>query len=129
MPADAAGLVRFWKRGGNLGRGASRQGHAVLAGALPRVAVLPHLVVEHGHGAGQKLDRDRLALCRTGAGYDVARRYLWTHPARMAQLDRDAVGHPGTAAPVTGQPAAGALDPQPLSLSGSAEPCAGGTLE
>ncbi len=44
------------------------KGMPFLQRALPRVAVLPHAVVEHGHGAGQKLDRDRLALCRTGAG-------------------------------------------------------------
>ena len=30
---------------------------------LNRMAVLPHAVVEHGHGAGQ-VDRDRLALRR-----------------------------------------------------------------
>src|SRR6266446_3738831 len=93
------------------------------------MAILPHVTVEHGYGAGQELDCDRLALCRTGAGYDFARKYLRTHPARMAQLDRDVAGHHGTAAPATGQPAAGALDPQPLSLSRSAEPCAGGTVE
>src|SRR5712671_1493997 len=93
------------------------------------MAVLPHLAVEHGHGAGQELDRDRLALCRTGAGYGFARKYLRAHQTRMAHLDRDVVGHHGTAAPATGQPAAGALDPQPLSLSRSAEPCAGGTPE
>jgi phosphoenolpyruvate carboxylase len=43
-------------------------------------------------------------------------------------LDRDAAGHHGQSA-AAGQSAAGALDPQPLSLSRSAEPCAGGTAE
>src|SRR6266851_51339 len=62
MPADAAGLVRLRQRGRGLDGGASRQGHAVPERALSRVAVLPHAVVEHGHGAGQELDRDRLAL-------------------------------------------------------------------
>src|SRR5258708_17715816 len=93
------------------------------------MAVLPHFAIEHGHGAGQELDRDRLALCRTSAGYGLARKYLRAHPARMAHIDRDAVGHHGAGALVTGQPAAGALDPQPLSLSRSAEPCAGGIAE
>ena len=64
----------------DLDRGASRQGHAVPAGALSRMAVLPHAAVEHGHGAGQELDRDRLALCRTGAGRGVARKDLRAHP-------------------------------------------------
>ena len=35
------------------------------------MAVLPHAAVEHGHGAGQELDRDRLALRRTGAGREA----------------------------------------------------------
>ena len=74
MPADAAGLVRLWQRGRDLDRGASRAGHAVPAGALPRMAVLPHAAVEHGHGAGQELDRDRLALCRAGAGREPCAR-------------------------------------------------------
>ena len=55
-------------------------GHAVPAGAVSRVAVLPHAAVEHGHGAGEELDRDRLALCRTGAGRDAARKHLRAHP-------------------------------------------------
>ena len=71
MPADAAGMVRLRQRGRDLDRGASRPGHAVPEGALSRVAVLPHAVVEHGHGAGEEFDRDRLALCRTGAGCGV----------------------------------------------------------
>ncbi len=86
MPADAAGLVRLWQRGGDLDQGASRQGHGVPEGAVPRVAVLPHAAVEHGHGAGQELDRDRLALCRTGARCRPARKHLRAHPARMAVL-------------------------------------------
>ena len=67
VPADVAGLVRFRLGGRDLDRGTSGAGHAVPAGALPRMAVLPHAIVEHGHGAGQELDRDRLALCRAGA--------------------------------------------------------------
>ena len=129
MPADAAGLVRFWQRGGSLDRGASRQGHAVPEGALPRMAVLPHAVVEHGHGAGEKLDRDRLALRRTGAGRRLARGNFRPHPARMASLDRDAAGYHGAGAPAAGQSAAGTLDPQPLSLSRSAQPRAGRAVE
>src|SRR3981189_885132 len=120
MPADAAGLVWLRQRGRGLDSGASRQRHAVPERALSRVAVLPHAVVEHGHGAGQELDRDRLALCRTGAGHDLARRYFWTHPARMAYVDGDAIGYHGAGALAAGQPAAGPLDPQPLSLSRSA---------
>src|SRR5712664_2345212 len=87
MPADAAGLVWLRQRGRGLDSGASRQGYAVPERALSRVAVLPHAVVEHGHGAGQEFDRDRLALCRTGAGHGIARKYLRTHPPRMASLD------------------------------------------
>ena len=60
---------------------ASRQGHAVPARTLSRMAVLPHAAVEHGHGAGQELDRHRLALCRTGAGRGAARKHLRPHPA------------------------------------------------
>ncbi|MGX1048132.1 phosphoenolpyruvate carboxylase [Bradyrhizobium diazoefficiens] len=64
MPPDAAGLVRLWHRGRAMDRRASRHGHAVPQRALQGMAVLPHALVEHGHGAGEKLDRDRLALCR-----------------------------------------------------------------
>ena len=45
----------------------------------------------------------------------LARGDLRAHPARMASLDRDAARHHGAGAPAAGQPAAGALDPQPLS--------------
>ena len=48
---------------------------------------------------------------------------------RMAHLDRDAAGYHGAGASAAGQPAAGTLDPQPLSLSRSAQPRAGGTAE
>ena len=44
-------------------------------------------------------------------------------------FDRDAARHHGPGAAAAGQPAAGALDPQPLSLSRPAQPCAGGTAE
>ena len=84
MPPDAAGLVRLWQRGRDLDRGASRAGHAVPERALPGMAVLPHAAVEHGHGAGEELDRDRLALCRAGAGRGLARKDLRPHPPRMA---------------------------------------------
>src|SRR5450631_2854408 len=47
----------------------------------------------------------------------------------MAYLDRKALGHHGAGAPAAGQPAPGPLDPQPVSLSRSLEPCAGGTAE
>ena len=53
------------------------------------MAILPHAVVEHGHGTGQEFDRHRLALCRAGAGYGLARKHLRAHPGRMAQLDRN----------------------------------------
>ena len=72
MPADAAGLVWIRQRGGNLGRRAPRQGYAVPERTVSGVAVLPHLAVEYGHGAGQELDRDRLALCRTRSRHGVA---------------------------------------------------------
>ena len=45
--------------------------------------------------------------------------------ARMAQLHRSAAEDHGAGAPAAGQSAARALDPQPLSLSRSAQPCAG----
>ena len=105
------------------------KGMPFLKRALSRVAVLPHAVVEHGHGAGEKLDRDRLALCGTGAGCGAARKHLRADPARMARVDRDAAGYHGPGAAVAGQPAAGTLDPQPLSLSRSAQPRAGRTPE
>src|SRR5437879_6076329 len=47
----------------------------------------------------------------------------------MAFLDRDAARYHGARAPPAGQPAAGTLDPQPLPLSRSAQPRAGGTVE
>ncbi len=81
MPVDAAGMVWFWQRGRDLGGGASGQGHAVPAGALQGVAVLPHFAFEYGYGAGQELDRDCLALCRTRARHDIARQHLRTDPA------------------------------------------------
>ena len=77
---------------------ASRQGHGVPARALSRMAVLPHAAVEHGHGAGEELDRDRLALCRTGAGRCPARKHFRAHPAGMADFDRAAAGHHGAGA-------------------------------
>src|SRR5439155_58204 len=58
MPPDAAGLVRLRLSGRGLDRGASGAGHAVPSGSLSRMAVLPHAVVQHGHGAGQEFDRD-----------------------------------------------------------------------
>src|SRR5216684_2218132 len=122
MPADAAGMVWLRQCGRDLDIGTSRQGYAVPERALSRVAVLPHAFVEHGHGAGQELDRDRLALRRTGAGHETARKYLRTHPPGMASLDRDAIGHHGAGPFAAEQSAAGALNPQPLSLSRSAQP-------
>ncbi len=44
-------------------------------------------------------------------------------------LDRDAARYHGAGAAAAGQSAAGALDPQPLPLSRSAQPCAGRTSE
>jgi hypothetical protein len=129
MPADAAGMVWLRQRGRDLDSRTSRQGHAVPQGALSGVAVLPHAVVEHGHGAGQKFDRDRLALCRTGAGRELARKNLRTHPAGMAHLDRETIGYHGAGAAAAGQPPAGPFDSQPLSLSRSAQPRAGRTAE
>ena len=61
------GWYGFGSRGRDLDRRTSGAGHAVPAGALSRMAVLPHAAVQHGHGAGQELDRHRLALCRAGA--------------------------------------------------------------
>ncbi len=40
-----------------------------------------------------RADRDRLALCRTGAGRGAARDDLRAHPARMARIDRHAARH------------------------------------
>ena len=90
VPADAAGLVRFRQRGRRPGSRSIRTRACRSCRNSTRMAVLPHAVVEHGHGAGEELDRDRLALCRTGAGRDVAREDFWAHPARMARVDRDA---------------------------------------
>ncbi len=126
---DAAGLVWLCQRRGDLDRGASGAGHAVPAGALSRMAVLPHAAVEHGHGAGKKFDRHRLALCRTCARRGLAREYFWHHSPRVPQLHRLAAEDHGTGAPVAGQSAAGTLDPQPFSLSRSAQPRAGRALE
>src|SRR3954465_1315100 len=47
----------------------------------------------------------------------------------MAFVDRDAAGHHGPRPAVAGQSAAGTLDPQPLPLSRSAQPCPGGIVE
>ena len=118
--ADAARLVRFRQCRRNLDRRPSRQGHAVPAGALSGMAVLPHPVVEHGHGAGQEFDRDCVALCRTGARCSPAREDFWAHPRRVAQLDRHVAEDHGAGAPAAGQSAAGTFDPQSLSLSRSA---------
>src|SRR5947209_9689787 len=104
VPADAAGLVRFRSRGRDLDQGASRQGHGVPERALSRVAVLPHAAVEHGHGAVEEFDRDRLALCRTGAGLEVAREHLRTHQARMAGFDYDTARYHGPSAPAARKP-------------------------
>src|SRR4051812_10631736 len=99
MPADAAGVVWIWKRGRSVGGEASGQGHAISPRTLSGVAVLSDSVVEHGHGAGEKLDRDCLAICRAGPRSGVAGKYLRTNSARMAQLDREVIEHhgPGTA--------------------------------
>src|SRR2546430_11575926 len=100
MPADAPGLERLWFGGRDLNRGSSRAGHAVPAGTLSGMAVLPHAAVEHGHGAGQEFDCDRFALCRTGAGRRIARENFRAYPSRMAFGDRNAARHhgPGTIA-------------------------------
>ena len=75
--------------------------------------------------ARSRLLRAMPSWCRCGD----ARNDLRAHPNRMAHLDREGAGYHGAAALAAGQPAAGALDPQPLSLPRSAEPCAGGTPE
>ena len=129
MPADAAGLVWLRQRGRGMAHQASRQGHAVSAGAVSRVAVLPHAAVEHGHGAGEKLDRHRLALCRTGAGRGVARQDIRPHPAGVAHLHRDLARYHGAGALAARQSAARPLDPQPLPVSRSDEPRTGGVAE
>ena len=62
---------------------------------------------------------------------DVALRenIFGTHSPRIPQLHRFAAEDHGTGAPVAGQSAAGTLDPQPLSLSRSAQPRAGRAVE
>src|SRR3954462_11571706 len=41
------------------------------------MAFLPYFALQHGHGVGEKLDRDRLALRRIGARRGIAGKYLW----------------------------------------------------
>ena len=48
---------------------------------------------------------------------ELARKHLRAHPARMAKLDRHAAANHGAGTLAGEQPAIGALDPQPLSLS------------
>ena len=60
------GWYGFGTRGGHLDIAASGAGDGLPEGALPGMAVLPHAALEHGHGAGEKLDRNRLALCGAG---------------------------------------------------------------
>ena len=67
VPADAARLVRLRHGREGLAGGHPDDGLARAAGHVPRLAVLPHAAVEHGHGAVQERHRHRVALRRPGA--------------------------------------------------------------
>ena len=94
-------------------------------GHVCELAVLPHPALQHGHGAGQIEPRHRLALCALGRGRVIARENLRPHLARMARLGRRAERDHGAVQASGEQSAARPLDPQPLSLSRSAQPRAG----
>ena len=94
-----------------------------LAGHVCRVAVLPDHAVEHGHGAGQERYRHRLALRRARLRPEAWRHDLrtaaateWSDAVQAVLLITAAVDASGE------QPAAGAIDPEPLSLYRPAAP-------
>ncbi len=129
MPPDAAGLVRLRvSRQGVAGRSPRRRDGAV-AGDAPRLGLLPHPAVQHGHGAVEVEHRHRVALRRTGVGSGAARGHLQPHPRRMAGQHRRVAGHHRAEGAAGKQPAAGPIDPQPLPLSRSAQPRSGRVAE
>ena len=125
VPADAARLVRLRLRGEGLYRG-SPEGRARNAqGHVRALAVLPDPALQHGHGDGEVEPRHRLALRAPGRGRGAAREDLRPHLARMARFGRRPERDHGAVEASREQSAARPLDPQPLSLSRSAQPRAG----
>ena len=124
VPADAAGMVRFRRRGHGLDRGATPGRHGAAAGDGARMAVLPDAPVEHGHGAGEERHRHRLALQGPRGGCAIAGSDLCPAVRRMGEFQAGAALDPRPARAAGAQSRAGAHDPRPLSLHRSAQPCA-----
>ena len=117
MPADAAGLVRFRHRGRGVARRAAKRRHDHIAGDVPRVAVLPDAVVQHGHGIGQERHCYRLAVCRAGLRHGIAPSRLFSIASGVAEHGRRIAQNHRASEPAREQSAIGALDPQPLPVS------------
>ena len=105
----------------------SNPGAGNAAQDVPALAFLPHPALEHGHGTGENRSRHRFALCRTGDGPGTARHGVWPHSRGVGTYKKASAGDRGTGRVARRQPAAEALDAQPLSLHGPAQPSAGGT--
>ena len=129
MPVDAAGLVWIWRGGESLCRGPPRRRARAVEKDVQALALLPHLALQHGHGAGEVEPRHRLALRSARARRTIARTDFFAHLARAARLDRRAQQDHGAIGAAGEQPAAAALDPQPLPLPRPAQPRAGGAFE
>ena len=99
------------------------------AAHVPGVAVLPHPAVQHGHGAGEVVARGGLALRRPRRGRGAAHPHLRGDLARARADDPPPVADHGAEPPARDQPAARALDQQPLPLPRPDEPRAGRTAE
>jgi len=121
MPADAAGLVRFRHRGRGVARRAAKRRHDHIAGDVPRVAVLPDAVVQHGHGIGQERHCYRLAVCRAGLRHGIAPSRLFSIASGVAEHGRRIAQNHRASEPAREQSAIGALDPQPLPVSRPAQ--------
>ena len=125
VPADAAGWYGFGAAVTAWIAGATRQDGSRCCSAMhARMAVLPHAAVEHGHGAGEERHRASPRATRAGRRRAIARSDLRpaSAPNGRAPVDAAAVDPATRARCSERNPAAGALDPQPLPLHRSAQP-------
>jgi len=103
----------------------SRPSSRTASTRIEDLRAIPWVFLEHGHGAGQERHGDRRPLCATGQGRSAAHDDLRAHPRRMARLGQGPAGDHGAGGAARRQPAAQALDPQPLPLPRPDQPPAG----
>ena len=121
-------MLPGWYGFGSGGQGLARRAAATTAWRLLQAMYrdwpfFRTAAVEHGHGAGQERHRHRLALRRAGRRRRAARARSSRRLRAEWQASIDALLAITRQQSAAGeQPAAGALDPQPLSLPRSAQP-------